>query len=798
MPLTLLGLPCLIFLSPTLRSGAAVSAQIFPLSARRHCAVSAIGAPTARCLPAQLALPDLAATSFLPTEPPASILPPDSLIAPPHNSQHYAQSQGFGARLDEYPKEPPNTAMTYDTSVQLRTQSFTSSAYELAMLHFPSLMNPAFNRYSNSAGAPPSAQIAPSTSPFNLSHPSSSTASAPIPQPPLASPLMHLERHHLQDLVPHATSLRALLLAANVPKRRGPDKCPGTRKRSCKKRQSDGSQPKKQRRGDPFDEDTSARADCKRDEISPMTLPVFVPVHHKVNKPETDPPAQASSFVVGTPSFPDGYYVKIDITTTLKSEVSPELPLSHPFESDLRSPETPSYDDSSPPPADDPVVNYSRNSWWDELLDAYAPPPTREQAYLQRLEIARTPATHVDSCSDVSAQRKRSQPVRRRGRVPRVDHNDRAIRRGSPYACRDVSNRATSAQAPAPLPQRHARQQQRKSNTRIPGEATSSADLTASATVARRPTHHLQVPEDIAHRRKHLQRDEKNKCDVQQRRHLHAHVCGVVGDRRRSPAHATAFTTPAATCTTPADQRQRTTRSIASPAAASAPASRGSSWLTQGSKSVLRVSNSVLKSRERVRDKSDFASGEKHSLANYLKHKRQGRHRIPAHAFTTPATLRPANAAQPKTSAPPRKTDSSVQDEHSRHPTLMRSDTRDRHALTLICHPLADRAEDNQGHQQPQERRQRPQSRTQQTRDDFTHSTRLASAQTQQQPTPAIGTGTTSERLRRTRMTEDSQDLSEEMIRLRSPWALKRLISRFIALLFSLYSPTLSALLHAF
>ncbi|KAH9029572.1 hypothetical protein EDB85DRAFT_2250787 [Lactarius pseudohatsudake] len=415
MPLTLPGLPCPIFLSPTLRSGAAHT-----------------GCLPARLLfargPAQLALPDLAATSFLPTEPPASILPPNSLIAPPHNSQHYAQSQGFGARLDEYPKEPPNTAMTYNTSVQLRTQSFTSSAYKIAMPHFPSLMNPAFNRYSNSAGAPPSAQIAPSTSPFNLSHPSSSTASAPIPQPPLPwywtpsappSPLplmgsqMHLERHHLQDLVPRATFLRALLLAANVPllpyhsilagvysqsrkircdstrpkcqnclkrgndcaydkvpKRRGPDKCPGTRKRSCKKRQSDGSQPKKQRRGDPFDEDTAARADCKRDEISPTTLPVFVPVHHKVNKPETDPPAQASSFVVGTPSFPDGYYVK--------SEVSPELLLSHPFESDLRSPETPSYDDSSPPPADDPVVNYARNSWWDELLNAYA--PTREQA----------------------------------------------------------------------------------------------------------------------------------------------------------------------------------------------------------------------------------------------------------------------------------------------------------------------------------------------------------------------------------------------------------------------------------
>ncbi|KAH9059019.1 hypothetical protein EDB87DRAFT_1577936 [Lactarius vividus] len=377
---------------------------------------------------------------------------------------------GFGAHLDEYPKEPPNTAMTYNTSAQLRTQSFTSSAYELAMPHFPSLMNPAFNRYPSSVDALPSAQIAPSTSHFNLSHPSSSTASAPILQPPLPSPLLPDTMDPPKPVAPPglpdasgapssprpgpARNAPSGVIACRqcrsrkircdstrpkcqnclkrgndcaydkVPKRRGPDKRPGTRKRSCKKRQSEGSepnQPKKQRRGDPFDEDNPARADCKQDEISPMTLPVFVPAHHKVNKPETDPPAPASSFVVGTPSFPDGYYVKVSshripppgppiprlsismcsathempplkrqpspspakLASTsqhsLKSEVSPELPLSHPFESDLRSPETPSYEDPSPPPADDPVVNYVRNSWWDELLDAYA--PTREQAF---------------------------------------------------------------------------------------------------------------------------------------------------------------------------------------------------------------------------------------------------------------------------------------------------------------------------------------------------------------------------------------------------------------------------------
>ena len=81
--------------------------------------------------------------------------------------------------------------MTYNSSVQLRTQSFTSSAYELAMPHFPSLMNPAFNRFPTSVDAPLSVpQIATSTSHFNSSHPSSSTTSAPVPHPPLVSPLI--------------------------------------------------------------------------------------------------------------------------------------------------------------------------------------------------------------------------------------------------------------------------------------------------------------------------------------------------------------------------------------------------------------------------------------------------------------------------------------------------------------------------------------------------------------------------------------------------------------------------------
>jgi hypothetical protein len=115
------------------------------------------------------------------------LLPHDSLIAPPHNSQYYVQSQGFGAHHHGYPKEPPNTAINYNASVQLRTQSFTSSAYELAMAHCsPLLMNSTLNRFTTSVDIPSSTpHINPSH--FHLSHPPT-IASAPIPQAPLVSP----------------------------------------------------------------------------------------------------------------------------------------------------------------------------------------------------------------------------------------------------------------------------------------------------------------------------------------------------------------------------------------------------------------------------------------------------------------------------------------------------------------------------------------------------------------------------------------------------------------------------------
>ncbi len=117
------------------------------------------------------------------------LLPHDALIAPPYNSQYYVQSHRFGAHHHSYPKEPPNTAMTYNASVQSESysQSFTSSAYELAMPHhYPLLMNLALDRSTTSLDVPSSAShINPSH--FHLSHPPAATG-GPVPQAPLNFP----------------------------------------------------------------------------------------------------------------------------------------------------------------------------------------------------------------------------------------------------------------------------------------------------------------------------------------------------------------------------------------------------------------------------------------------------------------------------------------------------------------------------------------------------------------------------------------------------------------------------------
>lgn len=116
-----------------------------------------------------------------------SLLPHDALIAPPYNSQYYVQSQRCGSHHHAYLKEPPNTAMTYNASVQSYSQSFTSSAYELANPHsYPLLMDLPLNGSTTSVDVPSSGpHINPSH--FHLSHPSAATG-GPVPQAPLNTP----------------------------------------------------------------------------------------------------------------------------------------------------------------------------------------------------------------------------------------------------------------------------------------------------------------------------------------------------------------------------------------------------------------------------------------------------------------------------------------------------------------------------------------------------------------------------------------------------------------------------------
>lgn len=355
------------------------------------------------------------------------LLPHDSLIAPPHNSQYYVQSQRCEAHHHAYPKEPPNTAMTHNASVQSYSQSFTSSAYELAMPHcYPLLMNLALNESTTSVDVPSSApHINPSH--FHLSHPSAATG-GPVPQAPLNSPADTIDPSAPAIPVPNpdssvASSSRAgppryvssgviacrqcrsrkircdstrpncqnCIKRGNecvydkVPKRRGPDKRPGTRKRSCKKRQSDGSdpQPKKKQRADPVDQGTPAHAGYSQYEISPVAVQMFGSAQHKSSKLDIEPPTASSSFADATAS----YYVKrlpsptstqpASTSHTSKSEIQPGQPFTHPFESDFRSPE-PLYEDPSPPLADAPAIQGPHNGWWEDLLDTYA--STREQA----------------------------------------------------------------------------------------------------------------------------------------------------------------------------------------------------------------------------------------------------------------------------------------------------------------------------------------------------------------------------------------------------------------------------------
>ncbi|KAH9041042.1 hypothetical protein EDB85DRAFT_2140216 [Lactarius pseudohatsudake] len=264
--------------------------------------------------------------------------------------------------------------------------------------------------------------------------------------------------------------------------------------------------------------------------------------------------------------------------------------------------------------------------------------------------------------------RQRLQPARRRVRAPRVDHNDHAIRRGSPYACRDISNRATFAQAPAPLPRRHARQQRHENNQEQPHQVASSADPTASAPQLRGGSHvaiKFQRTSRIdssdfrfcgsvrgGTRRSSLksntQRSKESSARLQRRqqqRYVRADVdvysnrsdvrdtSGPAATRVKSTARNTSSTR--GTVDQHSDRTRRATTATAAARHTLQPHARAPSHLAQGFKTTPDVDSSALKSREHVRDKSDFALGEEHPLATYLKRKHISNSAAIAHPSAT-------------------------------------------------------------------------------------------------------------------------------------------------------------------
>ncbi|KAI0045994.1 hypothetical protein FA95DRAFT_1494741 [Auriscalpium vulgare] len=185
-----------------------------------------------------------------------------------------------------------------------------------------------------------------------------------------------------------------------VPKRRGPDKRPGTRQRSCKKRPTDESdpQPRKRRKTDPADEGGDSLATFKDDGSSLPSVSLHAPLQVKADPDLSVLQAlpQSSSAIAEVIS---GYRV---LDHGFIRQVSPSVAVVHPtirgrrpsptfprhmaslsstekdaggrFDLSLRSSE-PYSNPISPPILSVPSIDY----WWDNLLNTYS--ATRGQAY---------------------------------------------------------------------------------------------------------------------------------------------------------------------------------------------------------------------------------------------------------------------------------------------------------------------------------------------------------------------------------------------------------------------------------
>ncbi|KAH9030882.1 hypothetical protein EDB85DRAFT_2146395 [Lactarius pseudohatsudake] len=186
--------------------------------------------------------------------------------------------------------------------------------------------------------------------------------------------------------------------------------------------------------------------------------------------------------------------------------------------------------------------------------------------------------------------------------------------------------------ATEPHSRRHPRRQRHENNQEQPHQVASSADPTASAPLLRGGSHvaiKFQRTSRIdssdfrfrgsvcgGMRRSSLksntQRSKESSARLQRRqqqRYVHAD-CGAPQLRLRAPRTGAARHTLQ-------------------------PHARAPSHLAQGFRTTPDVDSSALKSRERVRDKSDFALGEEHPLATYLKRKHISNSAAIAHPSAT-------------------------------------------------------------------------------------------------------------------------------------------------------------------
>lgn len=154
-----------------------------------------------------------------------------------------------------------------------------------------------------------------------------------------------------------------------VPKRRGPDKRPGTRQRSCKKRPADGSAPppppSKRKRTTPRVQDDHHAPENRRplDPPALRTSDLEQDGHIRLNQPSLSP--QGSDVSSSAPSR--------GLSADAYSTVCPEQEY-HPTPSALTSltqhPDRHLLDKVRMPST--PSVQYNRKEWWDNLVNSYS------------------------------------------------------------------------------------------------------------------------------------------------------------------------------------------------------------------------------------------------------------------------------------------------------------------------------------------------------------------------------------------------------------------------------------------